>query len=144
MIEALRRGVRGPVFQQLLRYGIVGVLTNVGGYAVYLLLTWVWASPKVVMTGLYVAGAVAAFFANRRFTFNNDGHIGRAGGRYLIAHVLGYLVNLCLLLVFVDSLGFPHQAVQAVAIVVVAVFLFFVSRWYVFQSTPSQSNPERR
>ncbi|MEM7376710.1 MAG: GtrA family protein [Pseudomonadota bacterium] len=143
MIEALRRGARRPVLQQLLRYGIVGVLTNAGGYAVYLLLTWVWASPKVVMTGLYAAGAVAAFFANRRFTFDDHGHIGSAGVRYLIAHVLGYLLNLTLLLVFVDSLGYPHQAVQAIAIVVVALFLFFLSRWYVFRSTPAQSNQER-
>jgi len=36
------------------------------------------------------------------------------------------------LLLFVDWLDFPHQIVQAIAIVVVAIFLFVVLRVFVF------------
>ena len=95
-------------------------------------LTYLWSSPKLTMTVLYSAGALIGFFANRRFTFCHDGRIGVAGMRYMFAQLLGYLLNLSLLVLFVDRLGFAHQLVQAVAIVVVAIFLFVLLRFFVF------------
>ena len=118
--------------RQFFTYALIGALTNVLGYAIYLLLTYLWGAPKLTMTGLYFVGASIGFLANRRFTFRHDGGIGVAGVRYLLAQVAGYLLNLVLLLLFVDWFDFPHQIVQAIAIVVVAIFLFVVLRVFVF------------
>jgi putative flippase GtrA len=118
--------------QQLLIYALIGVMTNVFGYALYLFLTYFWGAPKLTMTLLYSIGALIGFLGNRRYTFRHDGHIGVAGLRYLFAQLVGYLLNLTLLVLFVDWLGFVHQIVQAVAIVVVAIFLFILSRFFVF------------
>lgn len=118
--------------RQFFTYALIGVLTNVLGYAIYLLLTYLWGAPKSTMTALYFAGALIGFLANRRFTFRHDGSIGVTGARYLLVQVAGYLLNLVLLLLFVDWLDFPHQIVQAIAIVVVAIFLFVVLRVFVF------------
>lgn len=118
--------------RQLFSYALIGVLTNVLGYALYLLLTYLWGAPKITMTALYFVGASIGFFANRRFTFRHDGHIGVTGVRYLLAQVAGYLLNLVLLLLFVDWLGLAHQIVQAIAIVLVAIFLFVMLRFFVF------------
>ncbi|WP_051258664.1 GtrA family protein [Chitinibacter tainanensis] len=118
--------------RQFFIYALIGVLTNVLGYAIYLILTYFWGAPKLTMTALYFAGASIGFIANRRFTFRHDGRIGVTGIRYLLAQVAGYLLNLVLLLLFVDWFDFPHQIVQAIAIVVVAIFLFFVLRVFVF------------
>lgn len=117
---------------QILRYTLVGVLTNFFAYALYLYLAPVWGAPKLAMTALYTTGALISFFANRRFTFRHDGHIGGAGVRYLLVQLSGYLLNLLLLVLFVDWMGFAHQIVQAVAIIVVAIFLFVLSRFFVF------------
>lgn len=130
-------------FRQLLSYALIGVLTNVSGYAVYLLLTYLWDSPKVTMTLLYLVGASIGFLANRRFTFRHDGHIGSTGVRYLLVQVAGYLLNLVLLLLFVDWSGFPHQIVQAIAIVVVAIFLFIMLRVFVFTPLSSGTGATR-
>lgn len=118
--------------RQLFTYALIGVLTNVLGYAIYLILTYLWGAPKLTMTALYFVGASMGFLANRRFTFRHDGGIGVTGIRYLLAQVAGYLLNLVLLLLFVDWFDFPHQIVQAIAIVVVAIFLFVVLRLFVF------------
>jgi putative flippase GtrA len=118
--------------RQFFSYALIGVLTNVLGYATYLTLTYLWDAPKLTMTALYLVGASIGFLANRRFTFRHDGGIGVSGVRYLLAQVAGYLLNLVLLLLFVDWFDFPHQIVQAIAIVVVAIFLFFVLRIFVF------------
>lgn len=119
-------------FRQLFRYVLVGLVTNCSGYALYLILTYMGTTHKLTMSALYATAAVLSFFINRSFTFRHDGHVGGAGIRFLLAHMLGYLLNLALLLVFVDHLGVAHQLVQACAIVVVAVFLFIAFRLFVF------------
>lgn len=126
-------------FRQLFSYALIGVLTNVLGYAIYLFLTHLWGAPKITMTALYVVGASVGFFANRRYTFRHDGSIGVAGVRYLLLQTAGYLLNLAVLLVFVDWLGVAHQIIQAIAIIVVAIFLFVMSRVFVFSQSSKES-----
>lgn len=118
--------------RQLLSYALIGVLTNALGYALYIGLTQVWGAPKLTMSLLYLVGATIGFLANRSFTFVHRGHIGATGVRYLLVQFLGYLINLALLLLFVDWLGFSHQIIQAIAVVVVAIFLFVLFRVFVF------------
>ena len=117
---------------QLVRYALVGVLSNVAGYLVYLAFTYLGGTPKATMTLLYGVGATIGFFGNRSLAFKHQGSIMGAGVRYAMAHCVGYLLNLGILMVFVDRLGFAHQWVQAVAIVVVAAFLFVAFKLFVF------------
>lgn len=119
-------------FHQFYRYALAGILTNILGYVAYIFLTYLWGAPKVTMTTLYLVGVLTTFFINRRFTFLHDGNIGATGVRYLLVQVLGYLLNLFLLVIFVDWLGLPHQIVQATAMLVVAIFLFSMLRIFVF------------
>jgi putative flippase GtrA len=117
---------------QLFRYALVGLLSNVVGYLVYLAFTYFGGTPKVTMTLLYGVGAAVGFFGNRSLTFEHQGSIMGAGVRYVIAHCIGYLLNLSILIVFVDKLGYAHQWVQAIAIFVVAAFLFLAFKVFVF------------
>lgn len=119
-------------FRQLISFGLVGLLTNGLGYALYLVCVSVWGAPKATMTLLYLLGAVVGFFSNRRFTFHYKGSIGSASGRYIAIQAAGYLLNLAILIIFVDWCGFSHQLVQAVAIIFVAIFLFVMLRHFVF------------
>lgn len=118
--------------RQLLSYALIGVLTNILGYVLYIGLTQLSGAPKLTMTLLYGIGSIIGFLANRRFTFGHNGHIGAAGVRYLLVQFAGYLINLFLLIFFTDWLGFSHQIVQAIAVVVVAIFLFILFRTFVF------------
>lgn len=132
MHDAHQPTERRVVLRQLFRYAMVGLFINLLGYLIYLLCTYLWNAPKLTMTALYFIGAVTGFFANRRLTFHHQGKIGAAGLRYLLAQLSGYLLNLLLLVLLVDWLGFPHQVIQALAIVVVALVLFVLSRYFVF------------
>ena len=117
---------------QLFRYAIVGIANNVAGYMVYLLITYLGATPKISMTLLYAVGAAIGFWGNHKLTFAHQGSVLGAGIRYLIAHCFGYFINLVILLIWVDRLGYAHQLVQAIAIFVVAAFLFMVFKFFVF------------
>jgi hypothetical protein len=52
--------------------------------------------------------------------------------RYFTAHFFGYFINLTILFIFVDQLGYGHQWVQAFAVFVVAGMLFIVFKFFVF------------
>lgn len=124
-------------FSQLFYYGLVGVVSNLAGYMVYLLLTHLGTTPKITMTLLYTAGATIGYIGNRNLTFAHKGSHLASGVRYLMAHLVGYAINLSILFVFVDRLYYPHQFVQAVAIFVVAAFLFSAFKFYVFTDLPN-------
>jgi len=117
---------------QIVRYGLVGIATNAAMYLVYLLITYFGVGPKKVMTMLYIIGALIGFVGHRKWTFAHSGALLGTGARYVIAHICGYLINFLILLAFVDSLGYSHRWVQAVAIIVVAGFLFLTFRYFVF------------
>lgn len=112
-------------------------MSNLAGYLVYLLLTHLGATPKITMTVLYGAGAAIGYTGNRNFTFAHHGSLLGSGIRYLISHFLGYLINFTILFYFVDRLKYPHQWVQAVAIFVVAGFIFIASKFFVFRDPVS-------
>lgn len=120
---------------QLTRYAFVGIVSNSAGYLVYLLFTYLGATPKLTMTLLYGVGAAVGYIGNRNLTFAHQGNLFGSGLRYLMAHCFGYCFNLVILIVFVDKFGYVHQWVQAVAIFVVAGFLFIAFKIFVFRDS---------
>ena len=118
---------------QLFRYGVIGMFNNFAGYLLYLFVTYFGATPKLTMSILYIMGAMAGFLGNRQFTFAHTGNILMSGMKYAATHLLGYSMNFIILYLFVDIYGYPHQFIQAVAIIIVAGFLFISFKLYVFR-----------
>lgn len=123
-----------------LRYATVGLMANLGSYLAYLLLTWLGIGAKTSMTILYAASTLASFIGNRRWAFAHRGAWGTSFSRYLAAHVVGYGINFCLLLMLSDRMGYPHQWVQALAIIIVAAYLFIALRIFVFPSEKTSAS----
>lgn len=124
---------------QMIRYGVVGVTNNYSGYLIYLLVTWLWLDPKVAVTLMYPIGAATAYFGHARYSFAYSGRTSHSIVRYSIAHLIGYGANIGILYLFSDWLGYPHQLVQAVAIVAVASILYLLFRYFVFPNRPKPS-----
>lgn len=127
----------GKSLLQLIRYGLIGIGSNLAIYLLYLLVTHLGLDPKSAMTVLYISGATVVFFVNRTWTFAHTGALIQAGAKYALMHFFGYLLNLFILFTFVDRLGFPHQVVQAVAIILVAGILFVAFKYFVFAKRES-------
>jgi putative flippase GtrA len=122
---------------QLLRYGLLGIATNSVGYIIYLVFTYLGTTPKITMTFLYGVGVAISFWGNRKWTFIHNGSVAGTSLRYIIAHGAGYFINLTILIVMVDKLGYAHQWVQALAVFTVAAFLFIAFKFYVFRNSES-------
>ena len=118
--------------QQLAPYGLVGIVVNAVGFVIYLLLTWKWLEPKMAVNLMYPIGALLGYFGNSKFAFSYSGSHLFGILRYVLAHLIGYGINIAILYTFVDLLGYPHSLIQAIAIFVVAVVLFLLFRNYVF------------
>ena len=112
---------------------MLGVAGNSIGYIVYLALSSMGVPFKLAMTLLYTFSVYIGFTGNRNWTFAHRGNVMWAACRFGLAHLLGYVLNLSLLMVFVDILGYRHEWVQAAAVFVVGVFLFGAFNFFVFR-----------
>jgi len=127
---------------QFSRYAFVGLASNALLYALYLLLTFLGIGPKTAMTLLYLIGVLQTFHFNRGWSFRHEGRRSPALVRYVAAYLLGYALNLAMLLLLVDHLGWPHQWVQGAMIVSLAVLLFLLQRYWVFRPVRVGSSSE--
>lgn len=115
----------------------MGILNNLLGYLIYLLITSFGVDPKIVITILYPVGAITAYFGYLKYSFSFRGHRINPLLRYGIAYLVGYEVNLLRLSMLWEELKFLHQAVQALAMLVVAGVLFLMLQYLVFSKAKS-------
>lgn len=73
-----------------------------------------------------------AYIWRAKYTFPYSGSILNGIVRYVIARLLGYVSNIGMLYLFSDRLGYPHQLVQAIAILVMVAILFLLFPYFVF------------
>ena len=121
------------LIRQLISFSVVGLSSNLVGYAVYLVLAETSLGSKLAVAILYPIGVVISYIANKRLTFRHDkGQVFSSAVRYLMVCIFGYFLNLLLIIWFVEILGFPHQIVQIMAIFLVALSSFVLLRMFVF------------
>ena len=126
------------VHEQFLKYALVGLVSNGVSYLLYLLATELGVGPKLAMTVLYLLGLVQTFVFNKSWSFRFAGAATSALVRYVTAYAIGYAINFIALMLLVDQAGLPHQLVQGMMIMVVAVMLFVAQRYWVFPATLSR------
>lgn len=124
---------------QSFRYVVVGAISNLALYIAYLGLTALGMEPKTAMSLLFVVGVGQSFIFNKRWTFGYSGAARAVLPRYAAAYGGSYLLNLVLLAILVDRLGWSHQFVQAGAMGLNALLLFLLQRHWVFPQGTSSS-----
>jgi putative flippase GtrA len=121
---------------QLLRYVIVGLISNLLAFLAYLLLSHTLMGHKAAMSLVYWLAVMQSFYFNRSWSFQHAGRWSSTFWKYVSAYLIGYLVNMLALLVAVDWLGFAHQWVQGGMIFATAALLFVLQRYWVFAAVP--------
>ena len=116
-----------------MKYVVVGLGSNLVLFLLYLALTAKGMGHLLAMTLVYALGVVIGFALNRSWTFAHKGQWSPAMVRYVIAYILGYCFNLCMLFLLVNVMGFLHQPSQGGLILLTAVFLFLLQKYWVFK-----------
>ena len=135
MIESISQRIKALPIKQLIRFGIVGVISNMAGYLIYLLITSAGVDPKITVSLLFPIGTILNFVGNKKWTFGSSGSNLQTGFRHILVFAVGYILNILMLLFFVDYLGFAHQLVQFIAIFVVALYIFVAMKFFVFSNS---------
>lgn len=117
---------------QMLRFGVVGVVSNLLLFLFYLALTSAGLGHKLAMSLAYLAGVLQGFFLQRSWTFRHRGLVGRSLARYVVAYAVGFALNYTALIWLVDGLGFPHAWVQAAAVFCLAAVFFLLQKYWIF------------
>lgn len=121
------------------RFIVVGIVTNLALYLIYILLTTLAVGHKSAMTLLYFSGAMQSFVFNRKWTFSYSGNTQACLLRYLIAYGSGYILNFSFLFIFVDCLGWSHEIVQGSSVIIVAALMFIAQKYWVFSGNSGRS-----
>ncbi|SHL35949.1 Putative flippase GtrA (transmembrane translocase of bactoprenol-linked glucose) [Roseovarius litoreus] len=117
------------------RYIFVGLITNVSVLAVYYSLTlFVGVGPKSALFFATLLGLVLNYLANSTWTFNSSTKRYHSSLRYLVGYVASYSLQWLILYVGTDLLGFAHQWVVLVGLVIASISFFQIQRYWVFAS----------
>lgn len=120
-------------------YGLIGVVSNGLLYVGYLGLTALSVAPPLAMTVCYVGGIVLSYLLNGRLTFRHGAGFDATFLRFILACLAGYGFNLAGLRLGVEMMGWPHQGVQFVMILLTAALLFVLQKFWVFPSAATPS-----
>lgn len=129
--------------RQFIRYAITGMIANAFSFLSYVALTWLGLSPVLTISIIYPAHLAFAFLVNKSWSFNNHGYISAPLIKYLISYISCYLLNVIILKYFSGYLGFSHLSTQAVSILIFAVLLFLVQKYWVFKASSLSLSNER-
>ncbi|BCG64778.1 MAG: hypothetical protein methR_P2570 [Methyloprofundus sp.] len=124
---------------QFIKYVVIGLASNGILYGAYLGLTAYGLGHKTAMTLLYVIGVLQTFVFNKKWTFSHQGAVSGTLIRYILSYALGYILNLLALYYFVDQLLFPHQIIQGGMIILNALILFILQKFWVFKESDNKT-----
>lgn len=128
--------------KQLVRFFIVGLVSNAFLFMLYLGLTSLGVRHLIAMSALYAVGVMQTFIANKRWSFRHSGDYRGTMVRYLLAYGSCYLLNLIILYALVNRVGLSHQVVQGSAVVGIALLMFILQKYWIFYRLPEGDQHE--
>lgn len=111
--------------KEFIRFGIVGVISTIIHYAVYLLLLN-WLNPSISYTGGYAVGFCFNYILSTYFTFNTKATAKKAAG-FTVSHAINYFLELGVLNLFL-WFGMDKQLAGIVTLVAVVPVNFILVR----------------
>jgi len=119
--------------KEFMRYAVVGAVTNMIAFLLYVFITFLGVSPVLTISIVYPVHIGAAYYFNKKWSFNYHGRLSSSAIRYLVSYIGCYALNVVVLEFFSGYLGFSHLIVQAVAVVMIALVLFLAQKFWVFK-----------
>ncbi|MCI6553476.1 MAG: GtrA family protein [Lachnospiraceae bacterium] len=128
------------LFEEVLHFGIIGVLNTVLGYVLMSVFYNVfhmgyWQSSAVS----YTIGSIFSYFANKKHTFNVEGGSGRYAVKFALHILVCYLLayGIAKPLVKMALAGYAKEIVENIALVtgmgLFIVFNFMGQKFFVFK-----------
>ena len=124
-------------YKELILYLIFGVLTTLVNYISYLLLAPIFSTTTIPTAIAWLISVLFAYFTNRKFVFESKVTGGKALLREMVsffgARLFSGLLDVAVMWVFADIIGFNDKVVKLLSNVVVVVFNYIASKLIIFR-----------
>lgn len=108
---------------RLVRYGLLGVGSNIALYLLFLLLVWAGVAPIVASGLCYILGVAISYFGNRRWTFASRSRHSRDLPRFLLAYGVGMGVTLASMFILLRLLGPAVAQLLTIGIAALSIYV---------------------
>jgi putative flippase GtrA len=119
--------------RQFVAYALVGAVATFFHYCLLGALVELvgWRPVPAALAG-YALGGVISYVLNRRHVFDSDRPHQEAGWRFALVASLGFFCTYAMMALFVERLGAPYFAAQAITTVAVMFLSFPLNRLWTF------------
>lgn len=124
---------------EMITYVVMGLLTTIVNYAVYLVCTWAFGIDKLVANVIaWILAVVFAFVTNRKWVFKSKKNSPKEIGQEFFYFVGGRLASLvifdvALFTLMVNTFKMNDLLVKLITNVGVVIFNYFVGKFLVFK-----------
>ena len=121
--------------KQLIIYGIVGGITTLIDIIVYWLVSRFLFVPVVPSTIIaWVVAFIFAYWANRKFVFKSHNPVLTEAFEFFICRVSTGILDVLIMYVFVDVLGFYDVGVKILDNIAVVILNYIASKLFIFRN----------
>lgn len=128
-------------YREVINYLFFGVLTTVVNYVTYLVMSPFFVLTTVPTVVAWVLSVLFAYLTNRKYVFcsHSTGRdaLKEAGG-FVTARVMSGVLDVAIMWVFADCIGFNDLVIKLLSNVVVVVFNYVASKLVVFGKKKSR------
>ena len=141
---AVKDMVRRLVGSTETRYVLVGAWNTLFGIGLFALLLHTmghYVGYGWVLLLAQVVAVIQAHFSQRKLVWRSHGRFLPELGRFSVVYVVTYFVNLGLLALCVEVLGWPVLASQVIITIVLVITTFAVNRTWTFRRMVPDGSP---
>ncbi len=125
-------------YQEIVKYGIFGVLTTLVNYGFYIFFTRLFHMHELWSTGVaFMLSIIFAYFTNRIWVFESKvkgkGQIAEFS-KFFLARSSGFFIDLGIMWLFVTKLAYNDLVVKILSNVFIIVMNFVISKVFVFKN----------
>ena len=127
-------------YRELISYLVFGVLTTLVNYVSYLFFAPLFPSTTTIPTAIaWVLSVIFAYVTNRIFVFHSQARGAKVLLREILsffgARVLSGIVDVGIMWVFADHLGFNDKLMKLASNVFVVIFNYIASKLIIFRKS---------
>ena len=123
-------------YRELLSYLVFGVLTTAVNYLSYLVISPFFTYTGVPTVIAWLLSIIFAYLTNRRFVFQSKARgktVLKEAGSFFTARVMSGVMDVIIMAVFADWIGFDDRVVKLASNVLVVIFNYVASKLVVFR-----------
>lgn len=133
--KIFKTGIRNEAYLETFRFFVTGIISNTLGYFLFLVAIYILGiGHKIAITILFAVGMAINFSLNRTWTFKSRGSYTTALFKFLVVYLSGYGLNIFILSVFVDHMGYSPAWVQFFAIGFLAIYYFITNKYFIHRN----------